>query len=252
MSNQIIFVDSSVQDYQSLINNADATQIVILDDTSSGIEQITNALANQKDISAVQILSHGSEGSLKLGADVLNENNLEKFNTQIKQWGKALTEKSDFLLYGCDLAATETGNKLIESLSELTGADIAASNDLTGNQALGGDWDLEIVTGKIEAAVPFNQEAMEDYEYTLANFNVTVPTDTGNDTVANSLSWAIRQANVNAGADTITLNTDVTVTAVMKNLINSDISFIGNNKSVSGNNQFAPSLLSRAPLISPT
>ncbi|WP_254565112.1 DUF4347 domain-containing protein [Oscillatoria sp. HE19RPO] len=29
MTNQIIFVDSSVEDYQSLINNADAAQIFI-------------------------------------------------------------------------------------------------------------------------------------------------------------------------------------------------------------------------------
>ena len=36
---------------------------------------------------------------------------------------------------------------------------------------------------------------------------------------ANTLSWAIRQANVNAGADIITLKTDVTVTGVMKTLI---------------------------------
>ncbi|NQE38097.1 DUF4347 domain-containing protein [Microcoleus asticus] len=240
MSYKIIFVDSSVQDYQSLINNADAAQIVILDDRYSGIEQITNALANQKDIAAVQILSHGSEGSLKLGADVLNKNNLEKFNTQLEQWGKALTEKGDILLYGCDVAAGETGNKFIESLSELTGADVAASNDLTGNEALGGDWDLEIVTGKIEAAVPFDREAIEDYEYTLANFNVTVATDNGTGTVAGTLSKAIFDANAAAGDDTITLNTNVTVTGVMQTLVNSNIDFIGNNFSVSGGNSFRP------------
>ncbi|MEG3978574.1 DUF4347 domain-containing protein, partial [Microcoleus sp. herbarium8] len=240
MTNQIIFVDSSVQDYQSLINNADHAQIVILNDNLSGIEQITNALANQKDIESVQILSHGSEGSLKLGTDILNEKDIDNFNTQLKQWGNALTENGDILLYGCDVAAGETGKNFVKRLSELTGADVAASNDLTGNQALGGDWDLEIATGKIEAAVPFNQEAMKDYEYTLANFDVTVATDTGNDTVANSLSWAIRQANLSAGADTITLNTNVTVTTVMKNLINSDIDFIGNGNSVSGGNTFRP------------
>ena len=72
MNKQIIFVDSSVQDYQSLINNADDTQIVILNENLSGIEQITNTLANQKDIEAVHIVSHGSPGSLKLGADVLD------------------------------------------------------------------------------------------------------------------------------------------------------------------------------------
>ena len=163
MNNQIIFVDSSVQDYQSLIQNADAAQIVILNDNLSGIEQITNALANQKDIEAVHILSHGNEGSLKLGSDVLNGNALEKFNTQLKQWGNALTENGDILLYGCDVASGGTGNNFVKRLSEITGADIAASNNLTGNAAKGGDWDLEIVTGKIEATVPFNPGAMQDY-----------------------------------------------------------------------------------------
>jgi hypothetical protein len=45
---QIIFVDSAVQNYQSLIHNADRAQIVILKENANGIEQITNALANQK------------------------------------------------------------------------------------------------------------------------------------------------------------------------------------------------------------
>ena len=158
------------------------------------IEQITQALANQKDIEAVHILSHGSEGSLKLGADVLNGNDIENFSTQLKQWGNALTEKGDILLYGCDAAAGDTGKNFVKRLSEITGADIAASNNLTGNAAKGGDWDLEIVTGKIEAAVPFDSEAIADYEYTLANFNVTVATDDGTGTVVGTLSKAILDA----------------------------------------------------------
>ena len=234
MNKQIIFVDSSVQDYQSLINNADDTQIVILNENLSGIEQITNTLANQKDIEAVHIVSHGSPGSLKLGADVLNGNDIENFNTQLKQWGNALTENGDILLYGCDVAAGETGKNFVKRLSEITGADVAASNDLTGNQALGGDWDLEIATGKIEATVPFNQEAMKDYESTLANFDVTVATDNGTGTVAGTLSKAILDANTAAGDDTITLTTNVRFTAVPQVLIDSNIAFIGGNFTVSG------------------
>ncbi|MEG4216575.1 DUF4347 domain-containing protein, partial [Microcoleus sp. Pol14C6] len=234
MNNQIIFVDSSVLDYQSLIQNADAAQIFILNNNLSGIEQITNALANQKDIEAVHILSHGNQGSFQLGADVLNENDIETFNTQLKQWGKALTENGDILLYGCDVAATETGNKFVKRLSELTGADVAASNDLTGSAAKGGDWDLEIVTGQIESAVPFNRQAMEDYDYTLANFNVTVATDDGTGTVAGTLSKAILDANTAAGDDTITLQTNVTFTQIPNQLIDSNIAFIGGGFTVSG------------------
>jgi Ca2+-binding RTX toxin-like protein/methionine-rich copper-binding protein CopC len=174
---QIIFVDSTVQNYQSLIEGADANaKIVILDDKTSGIEQITQALAGERDIEAVHIVSHGSEGSLKLGADVLNGNNLENFNAQIKLWGNALTANGDILLYGCDVAATEAGENFIKRLSEITGADVAASTDKTGNAALGGDWELEKTTDNIEASLAFSSEGMATYDGVLAppvQFNLT-------------------------------------------------------------------------------
>ncbi|CAH2573161.1 hypothetical protein PRNO82_02570 [Planktothrix rubescens] len=150
MNKQIIFVDSSVQDYQSLINNADAAQI-------------TNALANQKDISALHILSHGSEGSLNLSTEALNSHNLEKFSPQIKQWGKALTENADILLYGCEIGKGETGQNFVKRLSEITEANIAASATPTGSTELGGDWKLEVQTGDIKATIPFNAKALNTY-----------------------------------------------------------------------------------------
>ncbi|HCV32602.1 MAG TPA: hypothetical protein DGO89_22075 [Microcoleaceae bacterium UBA9251] len=167
MKKQIIFVDSSVQDYQSLIQNADRAQIVILNENANGIEQITNALANQKDIEAVHILSHGSPGSVTLGTEALNSNNLENFSPQIKQWGNALTQNADILLYGCEVAAGETGQNFLKRLSEITGADIAASANLTGSAELGGDWNLEVQTGLIEATVPFNAKALKTYSGVL-------------------------------------------------------------------------------------
>ncbi|MEG4988131.1 DUF4347 domain-containing protein, partial [Microcoleus sp. BR0-C5] len=165
---QIIFVDSSVQDYQSLIQGIDPAQIVILNENSSAIDQITNALADQKDIEAVHIVSHGSEGSLKLGADILNDNNLENFSAQIKQWGSALTANGDILLYGCDVAAGEVGATFVKRLSEITGADVAASTNKTGNAALGGDWELEKTTGSIEASLALSSEAMATYDGVFA------------------------------------------------------------------------------------
>ncbi|MDB9511191.1 DUF4347 domain-containing protein [Kamptonema animale CS-326] len=164
MNKQIIFVDDSVKDYQSLISGINGAEIAILNDKSSGIEQITAALANKKDIEALHILSHGSPGNLQIGAEGLNGNNIENFSTQLKQWGKALTEKGEILLYGCDVAAGETGLQFIQNLYQLTGADIAASNNKTGNKALGGDWELEVKIGNIETQ-PLK---VPNYSYTLA------------------------------------------------------------------------------------
>ncbi|MGB8691685.1 MAG: DUF4347 domain-containing protein, partial [Microcoleus sp.] len=175
----------------------------------SAIDQITNALADQKDIEAVHIVSHGSEGSLKLGADVLNEHNLETFSTQIKQWGNALTANGDILLYGCDVAAGESGENFVKRLSEITGADVAASTDKTGNAALGGDWELEKTTGAIEAGLAFSQDAIANYagvlalepEYTWAKQLGGSGADNGNSIAVDSSGNVYTTGNFNSTVD---------------------------------------------------
>ncbi|MFB8794737.1 MAG: Ig-like domain-containing protein [Microcoleus sp.] len=162
----------------------------------SAIDQITNALADQKDIEAVHIVSHGSEGSLKLGADVLNEHNLETFSTQIKQWGNALTANGDILLYGCDVAAGEVGENFVKRLSEITGADVAASTNKTGNAALGGDWNLEYSTGKIESPLAFKSTVLKDYQSTLGT--LVSETFTGS-SVTGPWIWALAGASTPPG-----------------------------------------------------
>ncbi|MEG5249847.1 DUF4347 domain-containing protein, partial [Microcoleus sp. ARI1-A1] len=164
MTKQIIFVDSSVQDYQSLIESADAAEIVILNENFSGVEQITNALALQSDIEAIHILSHGSPGTLHLGSGTLSNQNLPELGNKIKQWGKALTKNADILLYGCNVAAKETGLQFIQKLHQLTGANIAASNNKTGNQALGGDWELFVKIGQISTPLALTSAAMTSYQ----------------------------------------------------------------------------------------
>ncbi|MEG4632126.1 DUF4347 domain-containing protein, partial [Microcoleus sp. AR_TQ3_B6] len=164
MTKQIIFVDSAVPDYQTLINSAEGVQIFILNENLSGIEQITNTLALQSDIEAIHILSHGSPGNLYFGSESLSNQKLAQLSNKIKQWGKALTKNADILLYGCNVAAKETGLQFIQKLHQLTGANIAASNNKTGNRAAGGDWELEVKIGNI-ATQSLN---VPNYSYTLA------------------------------------------------------------------------------------
>ncbi|MGI2905560.1 DUF4347 domain-containing protein [Tolypothrix sp. VBCCA 56010] len=166
---EIIFIDPTVEDYQSLIAGINPqTKIVILDRMKDGVSQITENLQGGK-YKAVHIVSHGSEGSLQLGSKQLNLGNLDIYKSQLQQWANFLTEDADILLYGCDVAAGKTGVGFVQQLSQLTGADVAASDDLTGNAALGGDWDLEVNTGKIEAPLAFKVGAMEAYNGVLAS-----------------------------------------------------------------------------------
>ena len=62
----------------------------------------------------------------------------------------------------CNTAANDKGEALLKKISNITKADIAASDDLTGK---GGDWVLENRYGIVETK---NVEVV-DYEYFLAN-----------------------------------------------------------------------------------
>ena len=73
----------------------------------------------------------------------------------------ALSDDADILVYGCNFAAGEKGAEAVMLLAGLTGADVAASEDLTGAARQGGDWDLETRIGLIEAGLidaPVNED----------------------------------------------------------------------------------------------
>ncbi|MGF1498211.1 MAG: LamG-like jellyroll fold domain-containing protein, partial [Elainellaceae cyanobacterium] len=114
-------------------------------------------------LASVQIISHGDEGRVQLGNTVLSSETLPQYQAQLQQWGAALSESGDILLYGCRVAAG-TGQVFVEQLSQLTGADVAASDDLTGNAALGGDWQLEVQKGEITVSPAVSAEQLEAYQ----------------------------------------------------------------------------------------
>ncbi len=116
---------------------------------------------------AIHILSHGSAGHLYLGSADLNSNNLTDYQSQLQKIGSVLTDIGDLLLYGCNVAEGDEGNQFITALAEVTGADVAASDDLTGAAALGGDWVLEANRGVIETSVL----SLSNYANSLASAN---------------------------------------------------------------------------------
>ena len=117
--------------------------------------QITSTLLGRSGISSLQIVSHGQAGELDFGSDRLNLGNVSSYAAQLQSWSQALTDDADILLYGCNVASGELGQAFVQILSQLTGADVAASDDLTGSTALGGNWELEFNTGSIEANLVF-------------------------------------------------------------------------------------------------
>ncbi|MEG4856863.1 DUF4347 domain-containing protein, partial [Microcoleus sp. K1-B6] len=164
-----MIVDSRVENYHQLIGGIKAgTEVFVLNPTRGAIKQITEILGQRNSITSLHIVSHGREAAVEIGSTELNIDNLETYSNQLQQWGKALNESGSILLYGCNIAAGESGIKFIQKLSEITGANIAASNNLTGSAALGGDWELEITTGQINTELAFEKKVLEGYTSVLA------------------------------------------------------------------------------------
>ncbi|MDB9455318.1 glycosyl hydrolase family 18 protein [Dolichospermum circinale CS-541/06] len=169
----VVFIDPNVTDWQNLVNGVEPGSLVfILDPRQDSVRQITDKLAALTEIDSIQIISHGGEGSLSLGSTQLNSANLNSYSSQLQQWGQSLTATGDILLYGCDVAGGVIGKAFVQQMSQLTGADVAASDDLTGSAALGGDWLLEYGTGLIEAPLALQVQAMEAYNSVLPNYIV--------------------------------------------------------------------------------
>ena len=149
---EIVFIDGAIDNQQSLLADiSPEIEVVQLDKQQNGIEQISDFLALHENVSAIHIFSHGSVGNIELGTTNLNSETLSQYQTQLQGWAKALTTEADILLYGCNVAAGEDGQAFVQQFAGLTGADIAASDDWTGNANLGGDWVLESESGTIEA-----------------------------------------------------------------------------------------------------
>jgi|GEM_PF-474661 Ca2+-binding RTX toxin-like protein len=201
---ELVIFDAGVDHVQQLIEGVKpGIDWAILNANQDGIEQITRILANYPEITTLHLISHGAPGCLFLGNTQLNLETLEGYTTQLQSWfallgdppsvplGKGETSeccasfklgdlgeslkvplfKGDFggslLLYGCKVAAGDSGVEFIHKLHNITQANIAASRTLTGNSALGGDWELEITLGQGQFVPAFTSETLVTYSSVL-------------------------------------------------------------------------------------
>lgn len=153
-SQSVYFVDASLADLDTLLTGLpEGAEVILLQPDQDGLAQMLAALAGREGIDALHVLTHGAAGSIDLGNVRLHTDTLDSFSEALKVLGQSLSEDGDILFYGCDVAADDAGKALIGSIAELTGADVAASIDLTGASHLGGDWDLEFRAGVVESDV---------------------------------------------------------------------------------------------------
>jgi len=169
---ELVVVDSGVNGWETLVQGVrPEAQILVLNGASNGIAQVSEKLQSLGQVSALHILSHGSPGAVSIGdtsVDIASLDSNPTLGAALAAWRDHLTPGADILLYGCNVAAGDTGPTLLQRLSSITGADLAASTDDTGLATSGGDWTLEATTGAIEAGIALTPEAQAAYDNLLA------------------------------------------------------------------------------------
>ncbi len=163
----LLLIDSAVDNYQELIAGVKLGIVpIVISNIEDGIGQITAILEEYFDLATIHIVTHGSPGSLQIGNTRLSLKTLNKYQPQLQQWRKALKADGEILLYGCRVAADE-GINLIQQLKQIIGVEIAASSNLMGSKAAGGNWDIDVTTGEINSVLAFEPEILAAYSGVL-------------------------------------------------------------------------------------
>ena len=196
---EIVFVESSLY-IELQFENADLLGIAVdvFDAESDCIDHVTDILSSYSDLSAVHIVSHGAPGRVFLGTSVLDMSALDIYQETVGQWGHSLSENGDIFLYGCSVGYGKLGAEFVDQFATITGADVAASINPTGNMELGGDWQLELQTGKIETDISFVRTHLRSIGQLLTTYIVNSVSDNTNYDGVLTLREAIEASNSNA------------------------------------------------------
>jgi hypothetical protein len=148
----VLVVDSGVDSISELVAGvSNDVEIIYVDAQRSGLVQVAESLVGRNDISSLHIVSHGDAGVLHLGEGIVNFASLTTIEQQaLKSIKDTLAENADILVYGCNFGAGLRGHNAVDILAQLTDADVAASDDITGSPILGADWDFEIMKGVVD------------------------------------------------------------------------------------------------------
>ncbi|MEL6897416.1 MAG: DUF4347 domain-containing protein, partial [Planctomycetota bacterium] len=168
-TNEIVFVDPGLENVEEILQSIPGDhELILMDAKRPGLAQISQVIRQRSGITAVHILSHGGDGKLQLGGGIVDHQALHQHADELRQWANALTDDADVLLYGCDVAAGESGRSFMRQFASITGADIAASTNKTGNDHAGADWILERSVGTIEHTLVVSDQLRHHYNGTMA------------------------------------------------------------------------------------
>ncbi|THB65658.1 MAG: DUF4347 domain-containing protein, partial [Desulfovibrio sp.] len=207
---RVLAVSSSVQDAEVLANSAvEGVLTYVYDGDSSNLDailaDITEMLGGQQADSIAFATHDLGAGQFHLAGEhsvdtysLLNDAELQSFWQGV---GSLVAEDGRVDVIACDVAGTAQGLELLSQLESLTGADVAASDDATGNPAQGGDWVLETHNVNLVGTYLDADGLVQFDDLLAAQDKVWADTSQENNAVATDGEWLIVGSPDSNGSD---------------------------------------------------
>ncbi len=169
---ELVIIDQGVPDkhlfYLDIKTGVEIKEIAIGQD---GLTQLDQILGQYKNLNALHIVSHATDGHIHIGNRLITAQTLTDQIKAFDALNNVMNAGADLLFYGCNLASSKKSQDFLALISDSTHLDIATSTNLTGSVKLGGDWALEYQRGDIQTTLPFNMAALSNYNYVLTTFD---------------------------------------------------------------------------------
>ena len=95
LRSELVFVDPATPDYQQLLDDLLSREddyrqfeVVVLEADRDGVAQISDILAGFRELDAVHIISHGSDGAIRIGNSTLDQSRLDTESEEIESWAR--------------------------------------------------------------------------------------------------------------------------------------------------------------------
>src|SRR6266498_5408499 len=166
----LVIIDETVANCQAIaVAVRPGVEVVVVKQATDFIGEATRLLTERPDVTELHIVSHGEPGKVHLGRHPLTVDDVWRRRAELAKWFAGRSGSAAIFLYGCEVGAGREGEQFVEALKSATGAQVAASTNLTGSSRLGGDWALELATGDIATSQVFDRQRLDEWGGVLAS-----------------------------------------------------------------------------------
>ena len=205
----VVLIDESLPDCGALAQAVTPGAVVVeYNSTTNTATQVLDRVialgaATHEQIASLTILSHGDPGEFELGNQWISTQTIGALQSEWQAVGQHMQGGGNIYIFSCDTGQSAAGGQaLVNQVSQLTGARVFATDNLTG---AGSGWALDVAS--VGAApqlaagldVPLNAAILAGYRYDLNAPVVTLNATTA-DYTANGAPVVLAPSSRSAAA----------------------------------------------------